>query len=359
MQSILIIDDSPINIRAIGDILSSDYKIKAATSGQKALEILKQNNQPDLILLDIVMPDMDGYQVLSIIKKTNELKSIPVIFVTSKDDTTNEEKGFDLGAIDYITKPVSPAILKARVKTHLQLHEAKLILSKQNDSLKEEVTERVAESNFMRDITMKALSSLAKTRDNETGNHLIRTQKYIEILAQNLIKRNIYTDELNQESIEYIVKAAPLHDIGKVGIPDMILLKPAKLNDNEFNIMKTHAELGADAIRSCISDLGNNYSMKFLETAIDISQSHHEKWDGTGYPDKLFGVDIPLPARLMSIADVFDALISRRVYKEPYEFEKSVSMIIEMSGSYFDPQIVESFKLVIEDFRNVAIKYKE
>lgn len=359
MKSILIVDDSQANIRIIGDILANDYQVRAANSGDKALRIAKKMPAPDLILLDVQMPDMDGYAVLNELRAEQSTADIPVIFVTAMDEVDDEEYGLSLGAVDYITKPVRPAILLARLRTHLELKSARDHLKSQNLDLESEVQRRVQESNLIRDISMKALSSLAKTRDNETGNHILRTQRYVELLARYLAGNPAYADQLDDRQIEFMVKAAPLHDIGKVGIPDAILLKPARLTPEEFAVMKTHAQLGADALRSCTAELNVHGELDFLNMAIEIANFHHEHWDGSGYPLGLSGDAIPLSGRLMALADVFDALISRRVYKPAFSYDEAIRMIREGSGTHFDPNVVEAFDAMKDQFIEVADKYRD
>ncbi len=359
MQTILIVDDSPTNIRLIGDILSPFYRVRAANSGEKALKNACKQPLPNLILLDVIMPDLDGYAVLKQLRQNPLTREIPVIFVTSMDETADEEYGLDLGAVDYITKPVRPAILQARVRTQMELKSARDKLLHQNEDLEKEVDRRVQENNQIRDITMKALSNLAKTRDNETGNHILRTQGYVETMARYLAKKSHFACELTDKKIDLIVKASPLHDIGKVGTPDAILLKPGKLSEEEFGVMKQHAKLGADALRACMSDIDDIADLDFLKVAIDIANYHHEKWDGSGYPEGLSGDDIPISARLMAIADVFDALISRRVYKAAFPLEKSIEIIREGRGRHFDPEIVDAFEACIADFIAIAERYQE
>jgi putative two-component system response regulator len=359
MKSILIVDDSQANIRIIGDILASRYQVRAANSGDKALKIANKTPAPDLILLDVQMPDMDGYAVLNELRANQITADIPVIFVTAMDEVDDEEFGLSLGAVDYITKPVRPAILLARLRTHLELKSARDHLKSQNLDLESEVERRVQESNLIRDISMKALSSLAKTRDNETGNHILRTQGYVDVLARYLASKPAYAEQLDARQIEFMVKAALLHDIGKVGIPDAILLKPAKLTPEEFAIMKTHARLGADALRSCTAELDVHGELDFLNMAIEIANYHHEHWDGSGYPEGLSGESIPLSGRLMALADVFDALISKRVYKPAFSYDEAIRIIREGSGSHFDPAVVEAFDAMKDRFIEIAEKYRD
>ena len=344
--TILVVDDTPDNLDLMGDLLMDDYRVKVANSGKKALEIIQSASPPDLVLLDIMMPEMDGYEVCTILKSSEETKNIPVIFLTAKTNTTDEQKGFEIGAVDYITKPISPAIVMARVKTHLDLHYKNVYLEKL-------VTQRTREIAAIQDVTIHAMASLAETRDNETGNHIRRTQNYVKLLAQHLQFHPNYTHFLNMDGvIETLFKSAPLHDIGKVGIPDAILLKPGRFEPYEFEIMKSHPELGKKTILQAESELG--IDVPFLQYAKEIAYGHHEKWDGSGYPQGLSGEDIPISARLMAVADVYDALISRRVYKEGMPHEQAVQIILDGKGTHFDPHIIEAFVLLHEKFKEIA-----
>jgi putative two-component system response regulator len=358
-KTILVVDDEPTNIRVIGDILSPLYQVRAATSGLNALKNTIKKPSVDLILLDVMMPDMNGYEVLIQLQKDPETADIPVIFITAMDDTDDEKTGLELGAVDYITKPVRPAILLARVKTHLSLSDALHRLELQNSDLKIEIKDRICERDLISDISMKALSSLAKTRDNETGNHILRTQGYVTILSNYLAQHSTYQAELSEDSIKCIIKAAPLHDIGKVGIPDSILLKQGKLTLEEFELMKQHALMGANALRDCIKDTEAYQKIGFLNTAIEISNYHHEKWNGTGYPKGLKGQEIPLSARIMALADVFDALISRRCYKDPFSYEESVKIIMQGNGAHFDPQLIIAFAQIKDQFLEISKHYSD
>jgi putative two-component system response regulator len=344
--TILVVDDTPDNLDLMGDLLMDDYRVKVANSGKKALEIVQSASPPDLVLLDIMMPEMDGYEVCRILKSSEETKNIPVIFLTAKTNTIDEQKGFEIGAVDYITKPISPAIVMARVKTHLDLYYKNVYLEKL-------VTQRTHEIAAIQDVTIHAMASLAETRDNETGNHIRRTQNYVKLLAQHLQFHPNYTHFLNMDGvIETLFKSAPLHDIGKVGIPDAILLKPGRFEPSEFEIMKSHPELGQNTILQAESELG--IDVPFLQYAKEIAYGHHEKWDGSGYPQGLSGEDIPISARLMAVADVYDALISRRVYKEGMPHEQAVQIILDGKGTHFDPHIIEAFVVLHEKFKEIA-----
>lgn len=355
--TILIVDDTPENLTLMNALLQHDYEIKIATNGAKALDIAVQT-LPDLILLDIMMADMDGYEVCKRLKADKKTKDIPIIFLTAKANIDDETMGLSLGAVDYITKPISPPIVLARIKNQLLVKRADDFLRDKNVYLESEVAKRTKEVSAIQDAIIIAMASLAETRDNETGNHLRRTQNYVKILAQQLQRNPKYAAQLDDYSIAMLHKSAPLHDIGKVGIPDYILLKPGKLTDEEFTIMKTHTTLGRDAIMVAQASLGN-VKNSFLNFAREIAYSHQEKYDGSGYPQGLKGEDIPLSARIMALADVYDALISRRVYKDEMSHEKAASIIFEGKGKHFDPIIVEAFDVLQEKFMEIAQRLKD
>jgi putative two-component system response regulator len=321
-----------------------------------------------------MMPEIDGYQVLQQLRSQASTRDIPVIFVTAMDADEDEERGLSLGAVDYVTKPIKPGLLLARVRAHLELKSARDGLSRQNAELDAEVHRRMAENDLIKDFSLNALATLAEKRDNETGNHLRRTQAYIEALMERLQNHPRFSAELaDPQARQRIAKAAPLHDIGKVGIPDAILLKPGKLTAQEFEIMKTHASIGAQAIGDAIrsvqaarlqSDNANDaaqtaQSLGFLETTRQIAGSHHEKWDGSGYPDGIAGEAIPLAARLMAIADVFDALMSKRHYKEAFPLAQTADIILQGSGHHFDPDIADSFLALQDTFADIASRFAD
>ena len=355
--TILIVDDTPENLSVLGELLQPHYRVRAANSGRRALQIARSTPTPDLILLDVMMPEMDGYDVLAELREQAETRQIPVIFVTAMDTTDDEERGLECGAVDYITKPLRPAIVLARVRAHLELKQARDILKDQNTYLEAEVTRRMSENQLIQEVSIHALARLAETRDPETGNHLRRTQEYVRTLAMGLRHHPRFKDHLDDRTIAELAKSAPLHDIGKVGIPDHILLKPGKLTPEEFDIMKTHAKLGSDAIE--LAERDSDKPVEFLSLAKEIAHYHHEKWDGSGYPEGLSGERIPLSARLMALADVFDALICRRVYKKPMAYEEAYRIITTGSGTHFDPDIVAAFVSQFETFRHIADTYAE
>jgi len=350
-QTVLAVDDTLANIDVVKGVLAQDYLVQAALSGKMALKIIEKQ-KPHLILLDIMMPEMDGYEVCRILKSQESTKDIPVIFLTAKAQESDEAKGLSLGAVDYITKPISPPILKERVKNHLILQASKDMLEKQNEVLEERVIKRTSQLSELQDVAMVAMGALAESRDPETGNHIRRTQRYVKVLAKELAKQDQYKELLTPEVITSLYKSAPLHDIGKVGIEDSILLKPGKLTDEEFDEMKRHTIYGRDAIAAAESSIDS--ADNFLVFAKEIAYSHQEKWDGSGYPEGLAGFDIPLSARLMAVADVYDALISKRVYKPPFSHEKAVAIITDGNGSHFEPILVECFLAIANEFKAIA-----
>ncbi len=357
MTTILIVDDTPENLSLLSELLQPHYRVRAANCGARAIQVAQKQPHPDLILLDVMMPDMDGYAVIQHLKQSPLTADIPVIFVTALESSFDEEHGLALGAVDYIAKPIKPAIVLARVKAHLDLKMARDWLKDRNTVLEAEVARRMEENLIIQDVSIRALAHLAEIRDTETGNHLTRTQNYVRTLALKLQHHPRFAAYLNQHTIELLCKSAPLHDIGKVGIPDHILLKPGKLTAEEWIIMQTHAELGFMAIDQAEKD--TERVIEFLQIAKQIAHYHHEKWDGSGYPAGLSGDEIPISARLMALADVFDALISARIYKAPLPFDKAVAIISEGRGSHFDPDIVDAFLESAEDFRLIAGRHTD
>ncbi|MCB5187797.1 two-component system response regulator [Methylobacillus caricis] len=349
-QTILVIDDKPENLSIINALLKEFYYVKVSTSGVDGLKVAQSLPQPSLILLDIMMPDIDGYEVCRQLKANPVTENIPVIFLTAKIHMEDEQRGFDVGAVDYIVKPISPPIVLARVQTHL-------FLSDQRRFLEYQVEQRTREIALIQDVTIFALASLAETRDNETGNHIRRTQTYVKLLAEKLCETPRYAAMLTPTVIDMYYKSAPLHDIGKVGIPDRILLKPGPLSEDEYAIMKNHSKLGASALIEAEKLIGRKNN--FLQYAREIAMWHHEYWDGSGYPDGLSGENIPLSARLMAIADVYDALISERVYKGPIAHDIAVQMMVEERGTHFDPDIIDAFVAIQDKFKQVAEQYAD
>ena len=345
---ILVVDDSPSNIDLILEVLEEQYVMIVATNGTEALDLVKKNRL-DLILLDIMMPDMSGYQVIKILKSDEETKDIPVIFLTALDEVDDEVKGLDMGALDYVVKPFTPKLLKRRVQNHIAL-------KNHRDHLERIVSERTRMLNLTQDVTIESLGNLAEYRDQETGGHIKRTKNYVRALAESLREKDHYREYLTDSYIELLAKSAPLHDIGKVGVPDSILMKPGKLTDEEFSEMKKHTVYGRDIIKASEQNLGEK---SFLSIARKIAYSHHEKWDGSGYPQGLAGKDIPLSGRIMALADVYDALISKRVYKPPFPHNKAVGIIERDRGTHFDPGITDVFLRMEDQFRKIAFEYAD
>lgn len=351
---ILVVDDSKSNIDILLEALGDDYEISVATDGFEALESIK-DEKPDMILLDVMMPMMDGYSVCEVIKSQKETKDIIVIFITAMKDVTDKTRGFELGAVDYITKPFEIMELQARVKTHLSLKNAEEMLKNQNKILEDMVKKRTKELYKTQAATIYSLAALAETRDPETGEHIKRTQHYVRLIAMTLREMGYYKKELTDHFISLLFDSSPLHDIGKVGVPDTILLKPGKLTKEEFEEMKKHTLYGMKSLEIAERELGSN---SFLSIAKEIAYSHHEKWDGSGYPENLKEENIPLSGRIMALADVYDALTSERVYKEEFSHEKSKQIILDGDGTHFDPKIIEAFLKSEEKFITISKKIR-
>jgi putative two-component system response regulator len=353
--TLLVVDDTPENLTILGELLQPTYRVRAANSGQNALRIAASKPKPDLILLDVMMPEMDGYAVFARLRENPETREIPVIFVTALDSTIGEQYGLDIGAVDYLTKPLRPPVVLARIRNQLELKRARDWLCDQNSFLEAEVNRRMVENQQIQDISIHALGLLAEMRHPEIGNHLRRTQLYVGTLAQTLSNHPRFASFLTNQNIQLLVKCAPLHDIGKIGIPDQILLKSGKLDQEEWEIMKTHAILGSEAIEQAEHEI--QQPMHFLKVAKEIARYHHEKWDGSGYPEGLSGEAIPISARLMALADVFDALTARRAYKPPIVFAKARDMIAAERGRHFDPEVVEAFLTCFDTFVAIAKRH--
>ncbi len=334
-QTVLVVDDMPDNITLLSSILSDTYKVKAANNGQRALKIAISDT-PDLILLDIMMPGTDGYDVCRQLKADPRSRNIPVIFITALGEVDDETLGFELGAADYITKPVSPPIVLSRVKTHLDLFDQKRLLEKQ-------VLERTRELNSSRLEIIRRLGRAAEFRDNETGMHVIRMSQYCRILAEGI--------GMDQVEAEMILNATPMHDIGKIGIQDRILLKPGRLTVEEAEIMQQHAEFGARII--------GDHENTLLQAAKTAALTHHERWDGTGYPGKLKGEEIPIIGRITALADVFDALTSERPYKRAWPIEEAVEYIKEERGLHFDPVLTDIFLENLDKIREIYLQHPD
>jgi putative two-component system response regulator len=352
--NILIVDDTPANLDILSEMLRlRGYTIRPVTSGRQALDTA-MISPPDIILLDINMPKMNGYEVCELLKSNVKLNKIPVIFISALNETIDRVKAFSVGGVDYITKPFQYEEVLARVDAHLKISNLQCELEKHNLNLEELVKEKIKELYESQMATILALSELAESRDDDTGKHLDRVQIYCKRLAMELSKNDNYRDIINKSYIDNIFFASPMHDIGKVAIPDSILLKPGKLTFDEFEIMKTHTTLGANTLENVRKKYPVN---AFINMGIGIAHYHHERWDGSGYPEGLSGEEIPLSARIMSIADVYDALRSKRSYKEPFSHDDSCDIIMKGSGTQFDPVIIEAFKELQDAFKSESEKH--
>jgi putative two-component system response regulator len=355
--TILIVDDEPTNLYLLTSLLRPEYLVRAVNSGESALRAAVSEPRPDLVLLDVMMPAMDGYAVLARLRENPATRDIPVIFITAQAEAADEERGLGLGAADYITKPIKPAVVLARVRTQLEAKQARDWSKDRNAFLEAEVAWRMADNDNTQTVAIRALARLAETRDPETGNHINRTQNYVHVLALRLREHPRFSAFLSPRNIALLTKSAPLHDIGKVGIPDSILRKAGPLTAAEWEIMKTHSSLGSDAIEQAEADADK--PLAFLILAKEIAHWHHEKWDGSGYPDGLAGESIPIAARLMALADVFDALISARVYKSAMSHAEARDIIAEERGKHFDPDVCDAFLAGFDEFVAIAEKYRE
>lgn len=331
-KSILIIDDVRLNLASAKTVLQDEYELYEAVSAKEGFEILDKVI-PDLILLDIVMPEMDGYEMMEELQKIRRFKRIPVIFLTAQTTPESEIKGFDLGAVDFITKPFIPTVMQRRIKTQLELAEYR-------NSLEELVDEKVAEIEKMQDALATGFAELVESRDGITGGHVKNTGVYFNAFINALKDEPKYKNELTEDYLKKTIKAAPLHDIGKIGIDDSVLRKKSSLDGGERDYMEKHATMGAETFKKIRMKFKEN---EFLEIAEQMALYHHERWDGKGYPCGRAGEEIPLCARIMSVVDVYDALTSKRPYKEPFSHEKSMALIVEGRGTQFDPDLVDCF----------------
>jgi len=334
--TVLVVDDSAENIELLSNMLHDDYKVKAALHGERALQIAKKSPHPDMILLDIMMPGMDGYEVCQRLKEDPITSSIPVIFISAMTELAYEKKGLELGAVDYITKPFNPSIVLRRIQTHVELYDQRRALAFQVREFTDELYESRVE-------LIHRLGRVAELKDNVTGMHVIRMSHYTNLISNSLNE--------TEEWKELLFQVAPMHDIGKIGISDGILLKSTKLTDDEWQEMKNHAIYGANII-------GNHHS-DILRLAKQVALNHHEKWDGSGYPNGLKGIEIPLCARVVSIADVFDALTSERPYKPAWSFEEAMKYIEESAGTHFEPELVKIFLEKKDKVKEIMKAYHE
>ena len=383
-KRLLLVDDAAENLRILGESLRDTYTIMFARNGQDALRLANGNPQPDLILLDVVMPGMDGYEVCRRLKKVNRTKNIPIIFVSAQNEEANEALALSLGVEDYIKKPFQISIVRNRVDNQLKFKDFRDELQQMVEVRTRDLAERTeqlqqsnkelenrqamlqkangtlllreAELETTQMATIHAMANLAEWRDPETGAHIKRTQRYVRALAEALAQKPEYADILTAEEIDRMEDSAPLHDVGKVAIPDAILQKPGKLTPEEFDEMKTHTTQGYRLLSLAEDELGGQ---SFLHTANEIAHSHHERWDGKGYPLGLKEKEIPLSARIMSVADVYDALRSRRVYKPAMPHGKAASIIFEGRGTQFDPDVVDVFMSIQDQLEEIAERYSD
>lgn len=354
-QKVLIVDDSNVNIQVLMETLRDDYAIIVATNGEKALHLARIRPMPDIILLDINMPGMDGYQVCERLKADAATRPIPVVFITALSQKDDEKKGLVLGAVDYIVKPFSPDLVKARISNHLEL-------KRHRDLLEEMVRERTSELALVQEAAIYGLGILAEYRDPETGQHIRRTQRYIHLLAERLRSHPRFEGCLDEQCIRSLYHSAPLHDIGKVGISDQILHKPGPLSAEEFEQMKLHTTYGRDTVRRIKELMQEDRFSFFLKCAEEITYTHHERWDGTGYHG-LKGDEIPVSGRLMALVDIYDALVSKRVYKPAFSHERAFEIITRGDGRvephHFDPDVLQAFVDLHAEFRRIASDHQE
>ena len=349
-HNILIVDDNPENLHLLANALLSDgYLVRAALNGEMAIT-MAINEPPDLIIMDINMPDMDGYQACDRLKAEPTLKSVPIIFLSAMQDTDAKVLAFNHGGVDYATKPFIFEELLARVSTHIELHQLQQDLELRNESLNQTILAQQQEISAAQLSTIVALAKLAESRDDDTGLHIDRVGSFSRRLAQAAQNHSNRNAELNDHYVEMIYHASALHDIGKVGIADAILQKPGKLNSDEFDIMKTHPTIGFLTLESIVKSYPNN---QMVGMGSDIAKSHHEKWNGSGYPEGLSGEAIPLSARIVAIADVYDALRSKRPYKTPFSHQQAVDIILEGRGVHFDPELIRLFENIHHEFDQI------
>jgi putative two-component system response regulator len=364
-HEIMIIDDEAINISVLSEVLKPHFIVSVFKSGAEALKQIDLGKKPDLILLDVNMPELNGYEILERLNQGESSRDIPVIILTVMDSVSDEEKGLNAGAVDFISKPFHAQIILARVRLQLELKDSRDRLKGENIYLEKEVAKRFRENQLIFDVTMDIVTQLVETRDEETAHHITRSRAYMEALTRRLAMNPRYTALIDEAYIERLVKACPLHDIGKVGISDQILLKPGILTTEEYDLMKEHVMIGYRSIQravenSVLKDLlnssGDSLPMEFFREAMSIVRSHHEHYDGSGYPDGLKGEEIPLSARIMALVDVFDALTNHRVYKPAWSIEKAVEYIEMQSGYQFDPDVVDAMLSEIDNFKDIFHK---
>lgn len=360
LPSILVVDDTPENLQLLTEMLKErGHRVRPVPDGKLALQAAR-NNPPEIILLDINMPEMNGYEICAEMKADPQLAKIPVIFISANIDTIDKVKAFAVGGVDYVTKPFQFDEVEARVETHLKIRRLQVELDRHNWQLQEMVKAQVKEISDSQTATILALAKLSEYRDEDTGNHIVRVQKYCRALAIRLAEKGIFDNQIDESFIDNIYHASAMHDIGKVGIPDHILLKPGKLTDEEFEIMKTHSILGAETLKTVLASYPNN---GFIKMGMEVARSHHERWNGSGYPDGLAGEMIPLSARIIAIADQYDALRNKRPYKPAFDEAKTYIIITEGDGRsipiHLDPRILSVFKIIASEFDAIYEELRE
>lgn len=359
VKTILCVDDTPANLMLLNECLKDKYRVKLVNSGEKALQILSNFEQAKdihVVLLDVMMPGLDGFEVCRRIREQKQTEFLPIIFITAKNTPDDETMALGVGGNDFITKPINPEVLLSRISTQLKLENYQAILRSENSALEFKLEQTMLDAIKLQEATLSVMVSLAEFRDEETGNHIKRTQLYIQALAKQ-VAAQYPALEISENQIAIITKCAPLHDIGKITTPDDILLKPGKLEPEEFEIMKQHARKGYDILCRAADQMGH-YG-EFLSVAQQIALSHHEKWNGLGYPEGLSGDDIPLASRLMALVDVYDALRSERPYKKPFSHQKALEIITEGKGTHFDPRLVECFLQIEKDVEELSERLKD
>ncbi|MDR2509639.1 MAG: response regulator [Spirochaetaceae bacterium] len=351
---IVIVDDNTVNLTMGKNILKERYEVFPVTSGDMFFQLLP-NIEPDLILLDIEMPDMNGYEALKQLKASPETADYPVIFLTSRNDPESELEGLNLGAIDYVSKPFSPPLLLKRIENHLATRDVAKKLKAYNVDLREEVDKKKTEISELQTAILRIVAELVEFRDNTNSGHIERTQKYLKTFIDKMVEKSVYREEVLSWNLEYFIPAAQLYDVGKIAISDILLNKPSKFSKEEFDLMKKHTVFGVAAIKEIERQTKQNLFLYYAEI---FAGTHHEKWDGSGYPAKLKGTAIPLPGRIMSIIDVYDGLTSKRPYHQPISSIVAERIIAGSAGTSFDPVLVEVFKLVAVKFSQIANSFK-
>ncbi|MDR1246520.1 MAG: response regulator [Clostridiales Family XIII bacterium] len=354
-SKIILVDDNMANLSVGKNMLKTFHEVYPVLSAEKLFECLERFI-PDLILLDIEMPDMDGYETIRRLKDVEDFADIPVIFLTAKRDEGSELEGLNLGAVDYVSKPFSAPLLLKRLETQLLIASQKKALKRNNDDLQTTVLQKTKQVTGLQNAVLNIVAELVEFRDSVTGGHVFRTQKYLQFLIEQLVKENVYTKEVAGWDMDFVVSSAQLHDVGKIAISDTILNKPGKLTDEEFEKMKTHVLIGVDAIERIEATTAEH---EFLHHAKIIAGTHHEKWDGSGYPFGLSGKSIPLEGRLMAVADVYDALISERPYKKAFTPAEAEDIIEAGRGVHFDPVLVDVFHPASGRFTEIVDRYRE